>query len=84
MTVLLKISTSNVVGICPAPWLENRASVVGFPGEYEGEKWGMTGEIPIQERKNWTFKKSYSQETSIQHMARSNPEEDVGSSRYGG
>jgi V8-like Glu-specific endopeptidase len=35
----------------------SRTAVVGFPGEYNGEKWGIVREIPIHEREKWTFKK---------------------------
>ena len=35
--------------------LTGKIAVVGFPGEHEGEKWGMAAEIPSDKRKDWTF-----------------------------
>ena len=30
-------------------------ALVGFPGEHEGEKWGMVGEVPDSKREDWDF-----------------------------
>ena len=35
--------------------LTGKIAVVGFPGECEGEKWGMAVEIPSDKRKDWIF-----------------------------
>lgn len=30
-------------------------AVVGFPGEYKHEKWGMVANIPKDNKRDWTF-----------------------------
>ena len=36
-------------------YISSKASVVGFPGEHNGEKWGMAADIPSSKAQNWKF-----------------------------
>ena len=33
----------------------NKVAVIGFPGERNGEKWGMVAETPIDKKNDWNF-----------------------------
>ena len=55
----MKVLYSNYPGHAPIPasgsYICSKAAIVGFPCEYNGEKWGMVADIPISKAQRWKF-----------------------------